>query len=81
MKVKFDNRTIKTTKRFENALIELMQAECEMMGKVKGHNKENWQAGKCEINDMAYSCGLIFTYGDKNYIKGKNKFIVKAGIK
>jgi len=66
MKIKYDNYTeITLTSRFEAAIIELMQAETEMMAKVPGFDSDNWYWGRCEIVDLSLQRGLRFDYGSE----------------
>lgn len=66
MKIKYDEETeIGLTPRFKAALIELMQAEIEMMSKIPGFDPDSWHWGRCEIIDLALHRGLGFDYGSQ----------------
>jgi len=76
MKIKYDQEEVELTARFENALIELMKAECEMMALAEPHMKRCWTWGRCTVGDLAYVKGLSFVYGgdDDKQIDGLGDF-------
>ena len=63
MKAKYDQEDIEITTRFDNALIELMQAECEMMQQNEPDHADCWTWGRCRVGDLAYLQGLSCSYG------------------
>jgi hypothetical protein len=77
MKITYDTTEIKLTPRFKRALIELMEAECEMMRKNFPEDEDDWTAGECRITDLSYNSGLGFTYyGDRDRPKGRRFRII-----
>ena len=71
MKATYDQRDIKVTPRFKNALIELMKAQCEMMAENEPDFAECWTWGRVEIGDIATYQGLSFEFGgDEDKPKG-----------
>ncbi len=59
--IKYDEHKVEATKDFENALINLMKSQCEMMGQLG--DPEYWTWGRCEITELASASGIKFWYG------------------
>lgn len=76
MIAKYDDEQVELTERFVNALIELMQAECEMMAKFD--SAEFWTWGRCTVIDLAISGGTEFSFGGDDDLPsdGLGKFAV-----
>lgn len=80
MKVKYDTTTITMTRRFRDALQELMAAQCEMMAKAQPDYANCWTWGECRVEDLARTNGLSFTFGgDDDFGRNhKQRFSVVA---
>lgn len=65
MEIKFEETKLKMTKRFENALIEVLKAECEMMTKLDWEYADLWTWGRCYVSDLSSCKFLQFQYGEK----------------
>ena len=64
MKAKWDGkRTVEVTDRYKAALVELVEAEIEMMRRTPGLNKECWTWGEATVGDLALANGLRLTFG------------------
>lgn len=57
------DRKVELTKRYKDALIELLKAEMDMMQNVEGHSWQDWTWGEVEVGDLAGSICLGFTFG------------------
>lgn len=60
--VKYDESRITLSPRMVAALIELMKAECELMGRVDD-DKSLWHWGRCHVSDMSNRDGFSFEFG------------------
>ena len=80
--IQFDEQTIKPTKRFREAIRELMLAEIEMM-QEQGEFPECWRWGVATIVDLSDSKSIQFQYGGEDdepsdYAIEEGKFQVVA---
>ena len=64
VKVRYDDHSVTVTPRFQEALLELMRAECEMMQGQEDAHPECWVWGRCHVADLSETGGLQFQFGD-----------------
>ncbi len=77
---KWDDRCVKLTSRYVDALMELMRAEIEMMKENEPQNKDCWTYGIATIEDLAYSNGISFEFGGDDDKPNTMKYDVQVKV-
>ena len=83
MKTKWEGDEVEVSARFLAAVVELMEAECEMMGTAKGFEMTDWTWGRCRLGDLSTNKSLEFTFGGDEDLPddGLGRFAVLPGDK
>lgn len=78
MKVVFDEQEFELSESLESALIQVMNAMCNMMRKVEPDNAKCWTWGRCEVSDLCNTAPFNFTYGGDEDMPEDMKFQFKV---
>jgi hypothetical protein len=79
--VKYDDRKLKLTKGYVDAVKNLMRQEILMMRKVHKDTPECWAVGVAEVTDLASAGGLQVMFGgkeDKSWLKKHGQIFIEV---
>lgn len=79
--VKYDDKKLKLTKGYVDAVKNLMRQEILMMRKVHKDTADCWVCGVAEVTDIASAVGLKMMYGakeDKSWLKKQGQIFIEV---
>ncbi len=77
-KARYGEIAITLSPDYKKAIIDLMKAECAMMGKIDG--ADVWYWGRCTISNLSRADCLVFEYGERDDMPNdeKGRFAILA---
>lgn len=79
--VKYDDKKLKLTKGYVDAVKNLMRQEILMMREVHKDSPECWVIGVAEVTDLALASGLSIMFGakeDKSWLKKQGQIFIEV---